>query len=1003
MLQRFFSVVLVLALLIGCALAQPSTREAPFEEILQSLLAEPDGFEPIITAEADSKPRSGVVNTTRTSMGWGLNDRRWLSCDSPAVIEDSEEAWRLVQEHPDLPSQLLPSLPKRPEVIEWAKHRQEENSRKNSLPSWRLKEWLQWNSDYQRDQLIAEAAKPYSYQELCNLAILDWPAALPLIERLEAGEDQQLKVFALAARLRHDPADAQTRNRLIQLSLPGDIVVRRVATEALLWIEWPGKEKWYLDRLADWPVVEMPEPHLGPPLLDLVLRADKERWLPVLIGALNGPGREAAAACLVEYREPRARLALLPWLEDPNWVTGSRRLWYIEGLSPERVPEAVPGLLSVLRNGQDLERVAAAELLQQAPPAEFTEALREAIDEVVTAYARYGISRVALQLGLFSDAELLQSLESLARFANERELSLMPDLSERPFGIGWVSREAVLGKLTWEGRGRQAIAAAVVSQVHRFKQQQPGLAQKFEEILLSWQDPVSLGFLVERVFEQPLDLEMTRLALARGPQLKAGQSERLKTEIQRGGYRAGLAASILNDPPFTAKVLSSGDEPAVRTLLACARHHGLSLPVDLVMSALSDSTREAVVAYLTAFDTKESHEALAALGERPVWGSLESFSGRSRHSELVPGLEKELQAELLREGAPEEIYVYLEDLYHNFNLRSRSVVVRVWPDRSECVWTFDGYRWYRSELGPDDLESLLYFMSENRVEQWTGHHGSSTSLYREYLFYHLKSDSGHRLYAKAPSGKYAQLSEELLRLTETQGEPYYPVVDVVPGARIESRSFSRSGIPHFKAAVEKTGADSRQPIEVALERLQQSDEDRIRPEFYPVGPAEGEWGLVSYRPHLGAKSNLMLLHLGTLTLKKIDLDPGQSFIHLDYIPAQNAFLVYRSDGKAGGTYLVDLGTGKSRRATGELRPWHQAGDWVPQYAEKYKRWASIQENNGVSVGLLDERSLEFERVVFYPKVGFGSDEFWVADGRVYAVMNSDSIEACDLLSLPLRW
>src|SRR5262245_52130689 len=501
--------------------------------------------------------------------------------------------------------------------------------------------WLQRNSRYFRDHLIAAAREEAANgtppgDNLRALARLDWEEARPLVEALASARNAEMTPVALSllyerAMAAGDSAQAENRRSLLQAIVanrrsPQD--ARRTALLSLVGAEWNGQEDWVVSLFAD-PTLGGLKEEVGendggskgkseegsekagseayveeaPNILSFLLSTYPERWLPVisnLVGHNQRTVHRAAVRCLAECLNPESAdkevkkeiaQRLTPWLTDPNWADANDRSGFIQSLVYVQAPELLPGLLWVLEHDVDQDnRAAAAEALTQYRDPRAIPALRLALEKEEVENRREKIVTALAECGGLSDGEMAAAIEAYAKMvvteAGSEEINQAKSSdSEKP-----LSLQVSVGRILSESETIQTTEGLAVRLIERAKSlraSQPAVARQILRNIGGVPLPVVEINLVERIGAGWADLDALTLALNNRDSLQKSAGDELYSLIRQGGYAAGIAAAILNDEREHIETLRGSDAKAQLALIAGASYLRDKLPVELVARLLN--------------------------------------------------------------------------------------------------------------------------------------------------------------------------------------------------------------------------------------------------------------------------------------------------------------------------------------------------------------------------------------------------------------------------------
>lgn len=1006
--SRFYwsLISLFVVLLAASWVARPPEGEPLIQPVLEALLGDypGEGLQPS-AGEIGPFPLGANPKTRNWRRRFGT-DSRWLAADSPAVIspEEREEAWRILQAHPGQIDELLPYLPSTPEVMQWMD--------RHDWKSGRVQLWLEWRGrGGVLPTRVRGASSPSQQESLFALAFVDWSAAEPLVERLEKSTAELDRVLALAVRLRHDPSDAAARESLKEWVAKGRPGAQAIACETLLWVDWPGRDQWFVSHL------ERPELHATGtryPLRTMV-SADPERWVPVLVEVVKtstGARRDGAISCLLASDGEEVQRVLLPWLEDPEWSAFSSRLYFLMWLQGTSLPEAEPALLRCLREGSREERYQAVLALAGYQ----SEAVKLAVLDALSTEnsgLEVPLIRTAISLGIFSNDELIAGLEALAERAGEGGMN------------------AVLqGRVAPQSR-RQQVAVELfrvppppgfLEDLAAFLRELPAeshVARNLEEVLLAWDDDDVTRLLVDRLFSlEPTD-RLTREALQRRGALRQLAGPELEGWVKKGGPRGGFAAAILERPELNNSILGGRDKSACATLLASARFMEDELPLALVGGLLEGPVHEEAVTYLSSVEKPESAILLSRLEGPPVIiGKMGPGFGH------LKALEEELQREVSQSSGPSEVFALFQNSWPR-----RGIVVRVYRETATACWWDTAYRQHRRRLSKAELASFRAVLESEKVDQQLSVRSSNDFMTRcQYL--HLSKNSGRRLHLGWPWSQEPQIYRSFSGLCQGPAEVQYTAD--IPGLELLSSVSSLGGIVGYDERIfvlapefgrlgsvwtelvgDRLLAVEHCPLvslnlecdcelfPCPLRELHESPETapdylvrREREGTKVVGNVEpsGRWALAT--PH--GNSEYFRWDLESDQLFPVELPgAGDSWLWcLGFFSVHRSFLLVGKEEKG---YLVNPVTGAVTTVEGEFWPLANDGHGSPrQKAGPHTYWVSRTLDGGTEVGRYSLKDFRFERVQFYPDLSFGTDRFWVAGTQLYVTHHGD------LLKLPLH-
>jgi len=686
---------------------------------------------------------------------------------------------RLLQacaEEPEFPGFLLDFLPNTPDTYARLKRTLDEgqNAGLDPLGSYinqdsrrSLRNWLMCNSEYQRDELIREAGDVKDEdgdvngsRELAALARFDWRTAEPLLKNYAGGPAPLTAAFALSLLYEHaaqnnQSADADTyRDRLKGVvsdpqALPK---TRAMAVEALMKIDWQGRDEWFLSLFADPKLGEMEDGYRTIHAMAEPVKRDPDRWIPV-ISRLVGHGdrnvHNAAALCLAQFVDRRARkdarkdalLPLLPWLSDPQWADTSdefARSRLAESVVHLKMREALPGLISTLRNKESdhltdrptlgrapksgsflgnensYVRYTVIRALAETPDNIFAPILRESIrdQETYDGEVASSLIRALIGSGGLTIEEMVAALESCA--ANS-EVDVDYDRSYRPLRIypQTKSFEVSVGQIIAERKEyvSEALAAAVVERLKSLREEKPEIAARLWLIAQQWRFPSVDAEIVQQIADGAANLDTLLTACGRRRDLSADAAAALRELVDAGGYQAGVGAALLGDQASALDILKGADRAARLALLACARMAREPLPVETAAALLKSPDKLLALAaerYLESEDSAEARKLILRLhpGEALILGARSRFDPKPEGWDDWIRWEDRLREDVKKNHA-DEIFALLEEYWSdNPSGGIHSAIVRALRGKAELCKQNDAAREECRQLSDGELQAL---------------------------------------------------------------------------------------------------------------------------------------------------------------------------------------------------------------------------------------------------------------------------------------------------------
>lgn len=614
-----------------------------------------------------------------------------------------------MRRRPELATPLLNALPDNgaaADVVKAIYDRSREPGGLDREQRKALRNWLRMNSGYFSEELERVSAairdeggyvSNSSEDNLLALTRHDFDRAQPIIDRLYSDSTQPVsKVLALWALYRHaletdSSGDVERyRSELMRTVEDRSLSdgVRDKAFDALmLERDFPGREDWTFTLFEDETLVNMQRFTM---LTTVVTYAPPDKYVPKLLDLIertqNKTVRLAAVRniLIVLERNPGAEIelriirALLPWLEDPNWLRSDRwadneysspRGTLIRKLGEHVLPESVPGLIRVLDEkakrpgqvyignvavntnvkpsntaaGDDIYfypfRYSAVSALAKQRDPRAVPALRRILPEG----ERWESSQVVgalYQCGGFSVGEQLEALDLAAqgvRASMQAETNgvtvqaTMPDAyaTRKPLTPDEI-KMFLSQHLLAANEVSDQLANAVVLRIESLDKTDKQTAAAYRRMILKWQNSaINLLYLSDLRRGSASGETLLRL-LAQRRELRERQAP--DVFALKGGTPSaiGIAACLLEDAGDYAAILDGGDAESKIAMLACGRLIRAPLPVDKVAANLERGPAALTVAaelYLESEDSPEARRIVLSRhpGEAKILGATAAF------------------------------------------------------------------------------------------------------------------------------------------------------------------------------------------------------------------------------------------------------------------------------------------------------------------------------------------------------------------------------------------
>lgn len=391
-MKRFLTSVAFCALLLVVGLIAFSPRSKAGDNLLEKLskLPAPAPPNPYFKVVSENRPPEFYDPTKpppddapiEDLMAYWLRQSQTDQTQSYIPKPSERTVERLMSAIADDPARLtevLDTFKGNKDAIDFVKRLYDDELVNRKLErDWRdsVKKWLTYNSPYFSSDLVRVAQTVRDQNdyvtnqtELLALAKVDWDKAEPMLNRMVNATSQPVsQTLARWAYYQHaidtnDQLEASKwRDELKAIvedktQKPGN---RDLAMDALVQGgDFPGRDEWYMTLLGDETLHNLQvngQTYTG---LTTIIRYSPEgkytdRMIE-LLGSNSKSVRSAAVRNLTtsgSIKKEEVVRAMLPWLDDPNWandVAGSRRA-LITAIKDYRIPEAVPGLISVINN-----------------------------------------------------------------------------------------------------------------------------------------------------------------------------------------------------------------------------------------------------------------------------------------------------------------------------------------------------------------------------------------------------------------------------------------------------------------------------------------------------------------------------------------------------------------------------------------------------------------------------------------------------------------------------
>lgn len=695
--------------------------------------------------------------------------------------------------------------------------------------------WLMLNSKYFRDELVAKikASDPTKYSsesadEMRALLRLDPAAAREVLLSLGRQRKHPLAMTVLLeySMLPQDKAlpsiEPELRSGLMSVveNSEMDAGIRYYALKALAKDRWEGQELWIEKRFGD---PTMREGHSGDYVYHVIaallaederpvlaaLTGDSDRWVPLACELLNDPNpdvHEAAVACLLARVEDgcgarpisrQAVLALLPWVDHPGWSTQYGRVSLLDALTKINVPECMPAILALLKNGAGDEAGIAAIGAAKYKDARAIPLLKKELAACKDNTSREHIVYALRELGAYTVAQQAHAISG--EFEGDQGPATAPASKPVEPWEGIASEGSLLRRELLMGQAPvPALANAVIDLAGKGD---PFTRNEVYDALLNWDYAPGRACLVELLGrksslpalranywggiapEDPLRQAKSTASFIRALLLQAEVFRKQAPTQLRGlrdmrGAKGAIGVALLDDMNSAIGILKVNDRNATLALLAAARLAQMKLPTPLVASFLDGhdpDLADAAEKFLRAEGSPQALWIVAAhhRGEYVTFGEggidkdlLGEFQGKPLE---LRGLFGEVEPTIVSEanGPPDEVWALMSSA--PMGGLCQNVIVRRRGDVAELT-SFYGNRnesWTR-RLSRGELKDLKEFLDRCRPDELPDFAPEGVCDGVQATFVHLTRSYGHALGMDnpnlAPFSVYDRLTEYFFNL-----------------------------------------------------------------------------------------------------------------------------------------------------------------------------------------------------------------------------------------------
>ncbi len=468
---------------------------------------------------------------------------------------------------------------------------------------------------------------------------------------------------------------------------------RDLAFDAIVKVgDFNGRDDWYFSLLEDETLADLQvngQSYTG--LTTLLRVSPPEKYLSKmieLVGSNNQNVRNAAVRNLgtfltnrdgimpvSEGENPEIIKALLPWLENPKWAKdfGNTRQQLVIQLSKVKLPESVPGLISVLSEksnrkfvnygvnapvanivrstvanavskvanaaGVETEieyfplRIQAISALANQKDMRAITPLRTLLPDVEQ-YERMNIIRALLECNGFSINEQVQALEVAAKNENKLNEFAANTVNTASGAVtildspkvyyptntiynGGITQPynpsmipAILGNmLTGERDVDEDLVTAAIERILVLEKTTPKIAVIMRNFVKNWNGKGVNSLMLKDLKKGSIDINSVIKLLTLRKELREKQSNEV-FDIRGGSNLAlGISACILEDNNEYDALLAGNNEEAKTAMLGCAKLLRANLPIKKVAENLKSPNKMLALAAERFLESEDSPQA----------------------------------------------------------------------------------------------------------------------------------------------------------------------------------------------------------------------------------------------------------------------------------------------------------------------------------------------------------------------------------------------------------
>ena len=315
-----------------------------------------------------------------------------------------------------------------------------------------------------------------------------------------------------------------------------------------------------------------------------------------------------------EYRKD-ILLALLPWLSQPDWAeqeNGYVRLRVVQALDEVYIPEAIPGLLWVIKNDPEDSLVAYSansllfykdEIKDTNYQKQLTDAVSAAINRMTKSNYRRDLVRVALKLSVYRGYELVSAMQSFRNYMSTEDGRKRYEESFM-FGKSVLPVDVLLGSLI-ESIDSESVKASFLTELMNTR----SLSNKDLLMLSDWRHPIINRQIVTRIESGKANAELINRVLSFRQTLDFESRRQLSKIASQKNSAAGIAKVLLDNDEDLNDYIAERNENVAIGILACARLLRISLKIDAIANLQYSSNALLAMAAKRYLESEDSRRA----------------------------------------------------------------------------------------------------------------------------------------------------------------------------------------------------------------------------------------------------------------------------------------------------------------------------------------------------------------------------------------------------------